>query len=67
MRKRLIYLICFVFVLSVAGSASAQLMVNYKLDETSGTTAFDSSGKGNDGAIKSQPSSGRQKLKSNTM
>lgn len=55
MRKRLIYLACFVFVLSIVGSASAQLMVNYKLDETSGTTAFDSSGKGNDGAITGTP------------
>ena len=55
MCKKLIYLTCFVLVLSLAGSASAQLMVHYKLDETSGNTAFDSSGKGNNGAITGTP------------
>ncbi|MFB0525287.1 MAG: LamG domain-containing protein [Phycisphaerae bacterium] len=55
MCKKLIYLTCFVLVLSLAGSASAQLMVYYKLDETSGTTAFDSSGKGNDGIVGGDP------------
>ncbi len=55
MYRRLIYLTCFVIVLSIVGSASAQLMVYYKLDETSGTTAFDSSGKGNDGVVGGDP------------
>jgi len=55
MYRKLICLTCFVVVLSVAGSASAQLMAYYKLDETSGTTAFDSSGKGNDGVVGGDP------------
>jgi hypothetical protein len=55
MYRKLICLTCFVVVLSVAGSASAQLMAYYKLDETSGTTAFDSSGKGNDGIVTGDP------------
>jgi len=55
MYRRLLYLTCFVILLSIVGSASAQLMVYYKLDETSGTTAFDSSGKGNDGIVTNEP------------
>jgi len=55
MCKQLIYLTCFVLVLSVAGNASAQLLVHYRLDETSGTIASDSSGKGNDGIIDGDP------------
>jgi hypothetical protein len=55
MYRKLVCLTCFVVVLSVAGSASAQLMAYYKLDETSGTTAFDSSGKGNDGIVGGDP------------
>ncbi len=55
MFKKLFYLTCFVLVLSIAGSASAQLMVHYKLNETSGTTALDASGKGNDGVVTGEP------------
>ncbi len=55
MRNRLIYFACFVFVLSIVGSASAQLMVNYRFNETSGNTAFDASGKGNDGIVTGDP------------
>ena len=55
MCKQLIYLTCLVLVLSVAGNASAQLLVHYTLDETSGTIASDSSGKGNDGIIDGDP------------
>jgi hypothetical protein len=55
MCKKLIYLTCLVLVLSVAGNVSAQLLVHYKLDETSGTVASDSSGKGNDGIIDGDP------------
>ena len=51
MYKKLIYLTCLVLVLSVAGNASAQILVHYKLDETSGAVASDISGKGNDGTI----------------
>ncbi len=55
MCKRLIYLTCLVFVLSLAGNTSAQILVHYKLDETSGAVASDVSGKGNDGIIDGDP------------
>ncbi|MHC4594158.1 MAG: hypothetical protein ACYS19_04350 [Planctomycetota bacterium] len=55
MCKKLFYLTCLVLVLSVAGNVSAQLLVHYKLDETSGAIASDSSGKGNDGIIDGDP------------
>jgi len=55
MCKKLIYLTCLVLVLSVAGNASAQILVHYKLDETSGAVASDISGKGNDGTIDGDP------------
>jgi len=55
MCKRLIFLTCLVLVLGMIGNVSAQLLVHYKLDETSGTVASDSSGKGNDGAINGDP------------
>jgi len=51
MCKKLIYLISFVFVLSVAGNASADLVAHWPLDEGSGTTAIDLSGNGHDGTI----------------
>ncbi|MBN2182053.1 MAG: discoidin domain-containing protein [Sedimentisphaerales bacterium] len=51
MCKKVICLICFIFVLSLAASASAELVVHYKLNETFGTTAADSSGNGYDGTI----------------
>ena len=47
----LIYLLSFVLVLSVASNASAELVAHWGLDEDSGTTAFDSSGNGNDGTL----------------
>jgi hypothetical protein len=52
MSERLTRLSRLVILLSVAGSASAQLLVHYKFDEASGTIAVDSSGKGNDGVLK---------------
>ncbi len=55
MCKKLIYLTCLVLVLGVAGNASAQILVHYKLDETSGAVASDISGKGNDGTIDGDP------------
>jgi hypothetical protein len=55
MFRKLVFLTCFVVVLSIAGSTSAQLMVYYKLNETSGTTTLDASGKGNDGIVTGDP------------
>jgi len=53
MSKKLIYLVSFVFVLSVAltGTAKAELVGWWKLDEGSGTVANDSSGFGRHGTI----------------
>ncbi len=55
MGKKLVLLVCFVLVLSLASNTSAQLLARYKLDETSGAVAIDSSGKGNDGTIEGTP------------
>jgi hypothetical protein len=57
MRRRLIHLTCFVVVLSLAlaSPVSAELVAYWKLDDGSGTTAFDSSGNGNDGALEGNP------------
>jgi hypothetical protein len=50
-------LICFVFALVLSNRAEADpdLLVWYKFDETSGNTASDSSGNGNDGALMGNP------------
>jgi len=53
--KRLVLWTCLGLVLSVVSRTSAQLLVHYKLDETSGTVATDSSGKGNDGTLSGDP------------
>jgi hypothetical protein len=55
MYKKLFCLACLFIVLSTAGSTTAQILVHYKLDETSGNIAVDSSGKGNDGIIGAEP------------
>ena len=60
MSKKLIYLVSFVLVLglaltSVAEAADPSLVGLWKLDETSGTTASDSSGNGNDGTLNGGP------------
>ena len=55
MSKKLICLVCFVLVLSVAGHASADLLVHWALEEGSGTTVFDTSGNGNDGTFTAEP------------
>ena len=55
MFKRLAFLTCLGLMLSLASSTSAQLLVHYKLDETAGTIASDSSGKGNDGTLSGDP------------
>ncbi len=54
MCKKLIYLI-FALVLSMAGNASADLVLHWSLDEGSGTTAHDFSGNGNDGTLNGDP------------
>jgi len=56
MSKKLIYLISFVLVLglvltSAAKAADPDLVGYWKFDEGSGTTAYDSSGNGNDGTL----------------
>ncbi len=55
MGKKLILLVCLVVMLGHAGNTSAQLLVRYKFDETSGAIATDTSGKGNDGTIDGTP------------
>ena len=55
MCKRLICLTCFILVLGLATGASADLLVHYKFDETSGSVAVDASGNGNDGTINGTP------------
>jgi len=55
MCKKLICLVSFILVLSVASIADADLVGHWKLDEGSGTTAFDSSGNGNDGTLLDNP------------
>ncbi|UCD49901.1 MAG: hypothetical protein JSW27_20520, partial [Phycisphaerales bacterium] len=55
MCKTLIYLISCVAVLTLVGSASAELVGHWKLDEGSGTTAADSSGNGNHGTLQGDP------------
>ncbi len=53
MFQKLIYPASFIFVLSLAltSTAKADLVGWWRFDEGSGTTAFDSSGNGNDGVI----------------
>ena len=55
MCNKLICLVSFVLVLSMAGNASADLVVHWSLDEGSGTTAHDFSGNGNDGTLNGDP------------
>ncbi len=55
MCRKLIYLVSAVLVLSMAGNASADLVVQWSLDEGSGTTAHDFSGNGNDGTLNGDP------------
>jgi len=55
MSKKLIYLVCFVLVLSIAANASAELVGHWRFDEGSGTTAYDMSVYGNDGTLQSDP------------
>ena len=57
MFRRLIYLVLFVLVLNVSltNMATAELVGWWKLDETSGDVAYDSSGNGNDGTLQGDP------------
>jgi len=55
MFRKLFYLVSVLLVLGVAGNASADLVAHWKLDEGSGTTAFDTSGNGNDGTFTGGP------------
>ena len=55
MSKKLIYLVSFVLVLSIAGNVSAELVGYWKFDEGSGTIAYDSSGNGLDGTLNGDP------------
>jgi len=51
MCKKLIYLVSFVLVLSMAGNASADIVVHWTFDEGSGTTVVDRTGNGYDGTF----------------
>ena len=55
MFKRLRYLISLAGVLSMAGQASADLILHWTFDEGSGTIAHDSSGNGRDGTVEGGP------------
>ena len=55
MCKKLFYFVSLVLVLSIAGNASADLLVHWALEEGAGTTAFDTSGNGNDGTFSGEP------------
>ena len=55
MCKKLTYLLALVFVLGIAGHASAELVAQWKLDEGGGTTAMDASGNGNEGTLEDDP------------
>jgi hypothetical protein len=56
MCRRLIFLTCLVFVLSMAGNASADLIGHWRFDEGSGDTAADTSGNGYNGTLNGGPS-----------
>jgi hypothetical protein len=55
MCRRLTYLVSFVLVLVLVSNVSAGLVAHWKLDEGSGTTAFDTSGNGNNGTFTGDP------------
>jgi hypothetical protein len=51
MWKKATGLICLILLFGLATNTWAQLLVYYQFNETSGTVAVDSSGKGNDGTL----------------
>ena len=55
MCRKLICLLPFILVLGVTGSARANLVGHWPLDDGSGTTARDSSGNGNNGTLMGDP------------
>jgi len=55
MSRKLICLLTFIVVLGTAGNASADLVGYWRLDEGSGTIAYDSSGTGIDGTLEGDP------------
>jgi len=55
MCKKLTCLTLIILVLGLAAGASAELMVQWKLDEGSGTIASDTSGNGRDGTFNGEP------------
>ncbi|MHC4143989.1 MAG: LamG domain-containing protein [Planctomycetota bacterium] len=55
MCKKAISLISLVLVLALAGSVSAELVGQWKLDDGAGTTAMDATGNGNDGTLEDDP------------
>ncbi len=55
MSKKLIYLFYFILVLGMTGNTSADLVAHWGFDEGSGTTTYDMSGNGNDGALNGDP------------
>jgi len=55
MSKKVIYLISFALVLSLARNASSDLVLHWALDEGSGSVAHDLSGNGNDGTLMGEP------------
>ena len=55
MCRKSIYVVCCVSVLSMVCDVSGGLVAHWRLDEGSGTTAFDTSGNGNDGTFTGEP------------
>ena len=55
MFRQVAFLISSVLVLGLAGSASAELVAYWNLDEGVGTVAADASGNGNDGTLEDNP------------
>ena len=55
MFRKLICLFILIVVLGTAGNTWAELVGYWRLDEGSGTIAYDSSGNGNDGTIIGDP------------
>ena len=55
LRRKVFFLVSIILLLSVTGKTSADLVVYWRLDEGSGTTAYDSSGNGYDGEFIGDP------------
>ena len=55
MSKRLFSVASFILLLGFVNEVSAELVAHWRLDEGFGTTAYDSSGNGNDGTFTGEP------------